>query len=63
MAEKYDLTHARNAHGCSPQPDLLILPLSTAGRSHFCSFLSTGGGFNFTAPAPVEALTVERTIY
>ena len=40
---------------------LLILPLIVLGGVIWL-FLSTGGGLNLTAPAPVEALTVERTL-
>jgi ZIP family zinc transporter len=40
---------------------LLILPLILLGAV-IALFLSTGGGLNLTAPAPVEALTVERTL-
>jgi hypothetical protein len=40
---------------------LLILPLILLG-SVIALFLSTGGGLDLAAPAPVEALTIERTI-
>jgi zinc transporter ZupT len=40
---------------------LLILPLILLGGV-IVLFLRTGGGLQFSAPAPVEALTVERTI-
>jgi zinc transporter, ZIP family len=40
---------------------LLILPLILLGGV-IALFLSTGGGLQLTAPAPIEALTVERTI-
>lgn len=40
---------------------LLILPLILLGGV-IALFLSTGGGLNLAAPAPVEALTIERTI-
>jgi ZIP family zinc transporter len=40
---------------------LLILPLLLLGGV-IALFLSTGGGLDLAAPAPVEALTVERTI-
>ena len=40
---------------------LLILPLILLGGV-ILLFLNTGGGLNLAAPAPVEALTVERTI-
>ena len=40
---------------------LLILPLILLGGV-IALFLSTGGGLDLAAPAPVEALTVERTI-
>ncbi len=40
---------------------LLILPLILLGGV-IALFLSTGGGLELAAPAPIEALTVERTI-
>jgi zinc transporter, ZIP family len=40
---------------------LLILPLIALGGVIFL-FLSTGGGLHLSSPAPLEALTVERTI-
>jgi zinc transporter ZupT len=40
---------------------LLILPLVILGGVIWL-FLTTGGGLDLTAPAPVEALTVERTV-
>lgn len=40
---------------------LLILPLLLLGGV-IALFLNTGGGLDLAAPAPVEALTVERTI-
>lgn len=40
---------------------LLILPLILLGGV-IALFLSTGGGLQLAAPAPVEALTLERTI-
>jgi zinc transporter ZupT len=40
---------------------LLILPLVILGGVIWL-FLTTGGGLDFTAPAPVEALSVERTV-
>jgi zinc transporter ZupT len=40
---------------------LLILPLIALGGV-ILLFLNTGGGLNLAAPAPVEALTVERTV-
>jgi zinc transporter ZupT len=40
---------------------LLLLPLILLGGV-IALFLSTGGGLNLAAPAPVEALAVERTI-
>ncbi|HXV97787.1 MAG TPA: metal transporter, partial [Anaerolineae bacterium] len=40
---------------------LLVVPLILLGAV-IALFLSTGGGLQLAAPAPVEALTVERTI-
>jgi zinc transporter, ZIP family len=40
---------------------LLVLPLIVLGGVIWL-FLTTGGGLSLTSPAPVEALTVERTI-
>jgi zinc transporter, ZIP family len=40
---------------------LLVLPLIVLGGVIWL-FLTTGGGLDLTSPAPVEALTVERTI-
>ncbi|RPI79577.1 MAG: metal transporter, partial [Chloroflexi bacterium] len=40
---------------------LLILPLVILGGVIWL-FLTTGGGLELTSPAPVEALTIERTI-
>lgn len=40
---------------------LLILPLILLGGV-IILFLNTGGGLQLTAPAPVEALTIERTV-
>lgn len=40
---------------------LLVLPLVILGGVIWL-FLTTGGGLDLSAPAPVEALTVERTI-
>jgi len=40
---------------------LLILPLVILGGVIWL-FLTTGGGLDLTAPVPVEALTIERTI-
>jgi zinc transporter ZupT len=40
---------------------LLVLPLVILGGV-IALFLTTGGGLDLTAPAPVEALTVERTV-
>ncbi|HEX9925858.1 MAG TPA: metal transporter [Anaerolineae bacterium] len=40
---------------------LLILPLILLGGV-IALFLTTGGGLHLAAPAPIEALTVERTI-
>lgn len=40
---------------------LLVLPLVVLAFV-ILLFLRTGGGLNLTPPAPVEALTVERTI-
>ena len=40
---------------------LLILPLIALGGV-IILFLNTGGGLQLSAPAPVEALTVERTV-
>lgn len=40
---------------------LLILPLIALGGV-IVLFLTTGGGLQLSAPAPVEALTVERTV-
>ena len=42
-------------------PVLLILPLIVLGGV-IVLFLTTGGGLQLSAPAPVEALTVERTL-
>ena len=40
---------------------LLVLPLVVLGGV-IALFLTTGGGLNLAPPAPVEALTVERTV-
>ncbi len=40
---------------------LLVLPLIILGGVIWL-FLTTGGGLDLTSPAPVEALTVERTV-
>ncbi|RPI32622.1 MAG: metal transporter [Chloroflexota bacterium] len=40
---------------------LLVLPLVILGGV-IILFLTTGGGLDLTSPAPVEALTVERTV-
>ena len=40
---------------------LLILPLIALGGVIYL-FLTTGGGLRLTSPAPVEALTIERTV-
>ncbi len=40
---------------------LLVLPLVLLAGVVWL-FLSTGGGLRLTAPAPVEALTIERTV-
>ena len=40
---------------------LLVLPLIILGVV-ILLFLTTGGGLDLTSPAPVEALTVERTV-
>jgi zinc transporter ZupT len=42
-------------------PVLLIVPLILLGGV-IALFLTTGGGLQLSAPAPVEALTVERTV-
>ena len=44
-----------------PLPVLLALPLLLLAGV-IALFLSTGGGLDFESPAPVEALTVERSI-
>jgi len=40
---------------------LLVLPLVILGGV-IALFLSTSGGLQLTAPAPVEALSIERTV-
>ncbi len=41
---------------------LLILPLLALGGV-IALFLRTGGGLSFSSPAPLEDLTIERTVF